>query len=45
MELIDKFHFLDPQRNLKIAKNLSIFLIKLTDYHMNNAIENTVKNA
>jgi Fe-S cluster biosynthesis and repair protein YggX len=45
MLAIEKFGIMAPQENLKLAKNLALFLIKLTDQHVNCIVETSMKLA
>jgi hypothetical protein len=45
MLIMEKAGLIVPQENLKLAKDLALFLIKLTDHHVSNVLESAMKVA
>ena len=42
---MEKSGLLVPHENIKLSKNLALFLIKLTDHHVTNVLRSSMKVA
>ncbi len=45
MLLMEKTGLIVPQENIKLAKDLALFLIKLTDHHVGTILQSAMKVA